>query len=150
MKFIRRTLYTSIITAVVIAAPTLNAFPVYANETGVALIADTTVLEHFQQGDSNQPTRAWLAFQELLKAGASARPQIDLLLKSKASASRLYGAILLGQIDKVRASKTLEGWQNDKSKVIFSQGCTKEETTLGELAKRLLKGDQLVMLKNPN
>lgn len=56
----------------------------------VFLISDTTILEHFQKGDSNQPSGAWLAFQKLLNAGSDARPQIDQLIKSKASGSKLW------------------------------------------------------------
>lgn len=116
----------------------------------VSLISDTTILEHFQKGDSNQPSGAWLAFQRLLKAGSDARPQIDQLINSKASGSKLYGAILLLQIDRAKAINLLKSWQNDKSRVLLSNGCSKEETTLGDLSKRLLKGEQLVMLRDPN
>lgn len=115
-----------------------------------SVISDTAVLEHFQKGDSNQPAGAWLAFQEILKSGAAARPQIDRLLSSKAGASRLYGVILLQQIDSAKAVNLLKSWQNDKTRVLLSKGCAKEETTLGDLSTRLLKGEQLVMIKNPN
>ncbi len=116
----------------------------------IAIISDTNILEHFQQGDSNQPSGSWLAFQDLLKAGSGARPQIDQLIKAKASGSRLYGAILLLQIDRTRATNLLKTWQNDNTRVLLSKGCAKEETTVGVISARLLKGEQIVMLKNPN
>lgn len=122
--------------------------PVTASDASIIL--DTAVVEHFQQGDSNQPSRAWLAFQDLLKAGNAAKPQINQLVKAKAPGSKLYGAILLQQIDLPGATSLLKSWQNDNSRVLLSKGCAKEETTLGDLAKRLLKGEQIVMLKNPN
>ena len=112
--------------------------------------SDTNILEHFQQGDSNQPSRSWFAFQDLLEAGSGARPQIDQLIKAKASCSRLYGAILLMQIARPRAVNLLKAWQNDNTRVLLSKGCAKEETTVGVISTRLLKGEQIVMLKNPN
>ncbi|MDX2106753.1 MAG: hypothetical protein SFY67_10170 [Candidatus Melainabacteria bacterium] len=115
-----------------------------------SLLFDAQVLDHFQQGDSNKPSRAWLAFQVLLKSGVAARSKIDQLLGSKSGGARLYGAILLQQIDSAKATKLLKSWLNDKTRVVFSQGCAKEETTVGDLSKRLLKGEQLVMLKEPN
>lgn len=139
--------------AMVIVSPA-NSLPPSQKVSGttdsVSLISDTTILEHFQKGDSNQPSGVWLAFQKLLKAGSDARPQIDQLIKSKASGSKLYGAILLLQIDRAKATNLLKSWQSDNSRVLLSNGCSKEETTLGDISKRLLKGEQLVMLRNPN
>ncbi len=139
--------------AISIVSP-VYSLPPSQNTSGitdsVSLISDTTILEHFQKGDSNQPSGAWLAFQKLLKAGSDARLQIDQLIKSKASGSKLYGAILLLQIDRAKATNLLKSWQSDNSRVLLSNGCAKEETTLGELSKRLLKGEQLVMLRDPN
>lgn len=114
------------------------------------LLSSTNVLEHFQQGDSNQPSRAWQAFQILLKQGTKAKPQIDQMLKAKCSATRLYGVILLKQLDTVKASSYLKSWQSDQSQVVYSQGCAKSQTTVADLAQRLLKGQDLVMLKDPN
>ncbi|MBK9204963.1 MAG: hypothetical protein IPL73_21525 [Candidatus Obscuribacter sp.] len=114
------------------------------------LLSSTNVLEHFQQGDSNQPSRAWQAFQILLKQGTKAKPHIDQMLKAKSPATRLYGVILLKQLDTVKASSYLKSWQSDQSQVVYSQGCAKSQTTVADLAQRLLKGQDLVMLKDPN
>lgn len=114
------------------------------------LLSNTNVLEHFQQGDSNQPSRAWQAFQILLKQGTKARPQIEQMLTAKGSGTRLYGVILLQHLDQARANSHLKSWQSDQSRVMYSQGCAKCETTVADLAQRLIKGDKLVMLKNPN
>jgi len=114
------------------------------------LLSNTNVLEHFQQGDSNQPSRTWQAFQILLKQGKKAKPQIEQMLTAKGSGTRLYGVILLQQLDQARANSHLKSWQSDQSRVMYSQGCAKCETTVADLAQRLIKGDKLVMLKNPN
>lgn len=49
-----------------------------------------------------------------------------------------------------RAINLLKTWQNDNTRVLLSKGCAKEETTVGVISARLLKGEQIVMLKNPN
>lgn len=72
------------------------------------------------------------------------------MIKAKASGSRLYGAILLMQIARPRAVNLLKAWQNDNTRVLLSKGCAKEEPTVGVISTRLLKGEQIVMLKNPN
>ncbi|MBX9725153.1 MAG: hypothetical protein K2X81_27365, partial [Candidatus Obscuribacterales bacterium] len=58
-----------------------------------------TALIHREKGDTNQPSKQWLAFQKYLKFGSSAKTEIQELLSKGTPAGRLYGSILLKQID---------------------------------------------------
>jgi hypothetical protein len=104
---------------------------------------------HYQRGDSNQPAPSWTAFQVLLKEGNKARPQADQLTASKHAGAKIYGAILLMQLDAASGAKLLKSWSNDKSPVMLSNGCLMEQSTVGALSQRILNGEQIVLLKAP-
>lgn len=123
---------------------------VKSEDNGLNMLLPATTVEHYQQGDSNRPAPAWLSFQALLKQGAAAKPAIEKLLASKGSGARIYGAILMRQIDAKEGAAKLKAMLADKSTVVFSQGCAKEETTVADLATRLLAGQELVFLKAPD
>jgi hypothetical protein len=123
---------------------------VKSEDNGLNMLLLATTVEHYQQGDSNRPAPAWLSFQALLKQGAAAKPAIEKLLASKGSGARIYGAILMWQIDAKQGAAKLKAMLADKSTVVFSQGCAKEETTVADLATRLLAGQELVFLKAPD
>lgn len=106
-------------------------------------------VDHFQQGDSNRPARAWSAFQFIKSQGKAARPGVDQLLKSENGASRIYGAILLMQIDAPSAVQFIKTQLTNQTPLVFSNGCSKEQTTAGALFKRILTGEQLVLLEDP-
>ena len=101
-----------------------------------------------EKGDTNQPSAQWLAFQKHLKFGGTAKPQIQELLDKGTPAGRLYGAILLKQIDPAVAGLALNKMKEDKTPVNYIVGCGVGSTTVGALAGRILKGEELVQLKN--
>lgn len=118
-------------------------------EQSVATLMTQGTVTHHQQGDSNQPAPGWTAFQVLLKHGRQARPQIEQLIASKHAGAKIYGAILLRQIDGSAGANLLKAWATDKSPVMLSNGCEIEQTTIGALSQRILKGEELVLLKAP-
>ncbi len=115
----------------------------------VALLLSAGAVERFQQGDSNQPAPVWRAFQVLRAQGNKAHPQASKLFASSNPASRVYGAILLLHIDSRNTTIVLQSLTQDTAPVVFSKGCAKEQTTVGELFKRLLNGEHIVMMKDP-
>ncbi|MBP9091732.1 hypothetical protein KBI23_11925 [bacterium] len=97
-----------------------------------------------ESGDSNQPSRQWLIFQKILKFGNVGRDSILLLLQKGTPAGRIYGAILLKEIDPAEAAKVLKRLSSQSGKVSYVRGCAVESTTVGDLAKRILNGEKLV------
>ncbi len=119
-------------------------------DEAVAQLMSSHAVEKFQKGDSNQPAVPWLAFQRLLQNGEKSRSSITKLIESHQPAARIYGGILLLELDKVAGTKMLTSWIKDDTPVTLSGGCVREESTIGKLSERLLHGQPIVMMKNPN
>ncbi len=117
-----------------------------AGETDTLMRA--TALINREKGDTNQPSVQWLAFQKHIKFGETAKPQIQGLLDKGTPAGRLYGAILLKQIDPPSAGLTLNKMKEDNTPVDYIVGCGVDSTTVGALARRIMKGEELVRLRN--
>ena len=109
----------------------------------------STAVSHYQQGDSNQPSQLWLYFQILKKQGAGARAEVLQLLESKNPNARVYGLVLMKEINASEGAAQIKKSLDDKEKVLFSSGCTREETTVSELASRISKGDSVIFLEKP-
>ncbi len=108
----------------------------------------TTAVIYREKGDTNKPSGQWLAFQKYLKFGSSAKPEIQELISKGTPAGRLYGAILLKQIDAKTADAALAKMKDDQTAVNYFRGCSAESTTAGALALRILKGEELVQVKS--
>jgi len=112
------------------------------------ILLNAVSLERCYKGDSNQPTEVWKAFNALMNKGVGGRAEIDGLLASDQPAAKIYGAILLRRIDADAGTAKLKLLLNDRQKIMYSNSCSKEMTTVSALAGRLLKGEELVSLKN--
>jgi len=123
--------------------------PAAVQATCLTSLMSQNTVQHYEVGDSNQPSDAWLAFHLLLNQGNNAKPAALSLANSKSAGARIYGAVLLRQIDSVRGKKLLKSWIGDKSTVNYSWGCEKQESTVGALSERLLKGEELILLTDP-
>lgn len=110
----------------------------------VEVLERASALVECESGDSNQPSRQWLIFQKILKIGSLGRDSISLLLQKGTPAGRIYGAILLQEIDPAAAEKVLKQMSIQSDKVSYARGCAVETITVGDLAKRILKGEKLV------
>lgn len=116
----------------------------------MAILGSAQCLDDFQHGDTNKPSQLWLAFQSLLKQGKDAKTEAMQLCKSPSAAARVYAAILLQQIDKNEGRKQISELLKDKTLMIRSQGCSREQAPVKDFAQRLLNGEQLVKLRDPN
>lgn len=131
-------------------APLVQTSPSMSAEKAFEILNSSTALVDFQQGDTNQPAGVWLAFQVLLKNGSASTSAAKNLLKSNSAAGKLYGAILLKQIDPTGFQTQLSSLMHDDTPVVRSQGCAREQASVKEFAARIQKGEQLVKMKNPN
>jgi hypothetical protein len=114
----------------------------------VSLMSQNGV-QHYEQGDSNQPSDGWRAFHLLLKQGSQAKRASLTLLDSPHPGARIYGAVLLSQFDASEANPKIKQLLNDKATLQYKRGCEVETTSVGALAGRLLKGEELILLKDP-
>ncbi len=115
----------------------------------LASLSAQTIVQHYAAGDSNQPSEAWRTFHLLLSQGADAKPAALSLANSHSSGARIYGAVLLRRIDAAEGEKLLKSWVSDKSKVVLSSGCVRQESTVGALSERLLMGEEVILLADP-
>lgn len=130
--------------------PAKSSLPNIKPDTAVETLLTAHCLDHYQQGDSNQPSGAWLAFQSLLQMGKDGKPFAERLVSAKTAPAKMYGVILLNQIDKSQGKAKLTSLLNDKTELIRSQGCVREQATVKDMAQRLLNGEDIVMMKDPN
>ncbi len=124
--------------------------PIIDKEKAFQVLQNASVLVDFQQGDTNKPSPIWQAFQTLLSEGKAANSEAQALFKSQSAAARLYGAILLKQMDPDASKAKLQSLLNDDAQVVRSQGCSREQSSVKEFAERILRGEQLVKLKDPS
>ena len=123
--------------------------PAAVQATCLASLMSQNTVQHYELGDSNKPSDAWRAFHLLLTQGKNAKPAALSLAESKSGGARIYGAVLLHHIDAAEGKKLLKSWLGDKKAVCYSWGCEKEDSTVGALSERLLKGEELILLTDP-
>ena len=118
----------------------------HVTDADIKIIKNATAVVNCVRGDTNQPSREWRAFKKLYLIKHLAKDSINTMLKNGSPAGKLYGAILLMQLDKPRATKELKRMSSSNKKVEYVFECEAEFTTQGALAKRILKGEELVKL----
>lgn len=118
------------------------------NDRDVEVIANATALIERERGDTNQPSPEWLVFQKFLAIGTLGRDAIAGLLQKATPAGRLYSVILLKELDQPEANRVLNKMTKQPDKVMYIRGCCVETTTVGALAKRIIRGDKLVAMSN--
>ncbi len=118
----------------------------HLNDSDFEAIKNANALVYKERGDSNQASPDWLVFEKFLKFGKLASDHIDRLLKEASPAGKLYAAILLKQLDRNKADQALASMESSKEAVFYFKGCAKSQTSLGELAKRIIKGEELVFI----
>ncbi len=118
------------------------------NDDDVGVLKNASVLIERERGDTNQPSPEWLVFQKFLAIGKLGRDAIAGLLQKATPAGRLYAVILLKELDQAESTKVLNRMMTQSDKVLYIRGCSVETTTVGALAKRIIKGDKLVAMSN--
>lgn len=82
------------------------------------------------------------AFRRALGQGEAAAPLFAELLKTGTPAAKLYSAIALYHLDQKRGVQALESLSDSSETVSSLMGCLMNQSTVGEIAKGLLKDGQ--------
>lgn len=110
--------------------------PVLAEQRGLARVSGfDTVATGFAGTKSDN----YKTFEAELARGAKAAPVFEKALKEGTPAARLYAAVGLFKLDEGRGKAALESLRSDGARVWSTEGCDREETTVGAMATRLLK-----------
>lgn len=105
---------------------------------GTAALGEAKRFESRAVGEGGTTSETWLAFKRELEKGAEARPVFERWLRQGSPAARLYSAIGLYKLQPLRGTEALRELLRDTSAVITVDGCEVEETTVDQVAKRLL------------
>jgi hypothetical protein len=97
-------------------------------------------------GFAAETTATYCAFLQLYGAQEGARSHADDLLEHGTPAARVYGLILLAQIDRREATARAERLREDTDKVIVRTGCILTLSSVGELAGRISKAEPILLV----
>ena len=95
-------------------------------------------------GDAAVRTKEYDSFEMLWRAGDPAVPYALQLARSGAPAARVYGLLLLAELDDAAASAEIPRLLQESTSVMVWSGCEGMTQTVGELARLIERGDYVL------
>lgn len=141
-------LVLAILAALVLSvqAPVQEPFLIPEPESREArLLFTATSVDDAAVGIAAVRTERYKAFESLWKQGESARSDVDRLVAGATPAGRVYGLLLLENLDPKAAARAADGMKNSTERVSVMQGCLGMEHSLAELAARIVRGGHVIV-----
>ncbi len=104
-------------------------------------LAEVYSFDNSHIGAAGSPSPNYEAFKAELSRGKGAEANFQGLLKDGRPAAKIYAALGLYSLDKLRGVAALESLRDDSSPVRTMSGCMVDESTVGEVARELLAND---------
>jgi hypothetical protein len=89
-------------------------------------------------------TKEYEAFETLWNAGKAAEDYALKLVSDGTPAARVYGTILLLNIDEAAARREFQTLKEEKSALLTWSGCVGRQETVGSLVQKLERGELVI------
>jgi hypothetical protein len=105
--------------------------------TAFELLLNTDAVYDRAIGYAGKRPEEYKAFETLWKAGIEGKDYALKLVRAEAPAARVYGAILLLELDKEMTEREYPRLEEEITTVWIHFGCVRESVTIGDIVRQL-------------